>query len=251
LGATLAATTTVPKLATPLATTTPTISKVYLLVYISNSIPSSATVVNNLVAVTNQAYVDSNVNMKVIAAKVVTVTDPAPTNEYSALSLLQTGGLVFKTLSSDKTASQSDLVIFVHPLKVAQGMCGLGNLNGSYGQAFSKQAVYSVVSYGVDGNYYCNSWTFAHELGHTMGMVHDAAHSVGVVGHFTDSFGYGLQNAYGDIMSYFPANGVFSTPYKYWRNDSRFPYGVINKANVARGLNEVAPQVALFHTLTR
>lgn len=235
----------------PVPTVAPTNPNVQLLVYVASSIPNGATVVNNLIAVTNQAFLDSNVKMEVVATKVITVVDQSPTNERVALNILMAGTNGFDTLKADLLASKADLVTFIHPLKKAQGMCGLATLNGGRGAAFSKKYVYSVVSYGTDAGYYCNSWTLAHELGHTMGMVHDAAHSVGVVGHFSDAYGYGLQSAYGDIMSYFPANGVFSTPVKYWNNNSRFPYGVVNKANVARGLNAIATEVAAFDTLTK
>jgi hypothetical protein len=246
-----AALTTTPVVAPTVVTPTVSNPNVQLLVYVANSIPNSATVVNNLVAVANQAYVDSNVKMTLKAAKIVVVTDPQPGNEYNALSMLANAQGVFNTLAADKAVSNADLVTFIHPLKVAQGMCGLGYLNGGNGTAYSKKNTFNVVSYGTDGSYYCNYYTLAHELGHNMGMVHDTAHSIGVAGHFTDSYGYGLAGAYGDLMSYFPQNGVFSSPDKYWKNCSRFPYGVINKADVSRGLNAVATEISNFHLLTK
>lgn len=232
-------------------TATQPISTLSLLIYVADSIPSSSTVVNNLVAVTNQSYVDSGIQMRVIATKVVTITDPTPTSETSALSYLKAGQLAFSTVAADKLASKADLVSFIHPLKIAQGMCGLAYLNGGYGSDFSKMNVYSVVSYGIDGAYFCNSWALAHELGHNMGMVHDVAHSGSVIGHYPDSYGYGVTNLYGDIMSYYPAVGVFSNPNKYWMNKQQYAFGELGKANVTRGLNLIAPQASLFHTLVR
>jgi hypothetical protein len=245
-----AAITTAAPTATPIPTSVPIpstsgVSNVSLLVYVANSIPKPATVVNNLVAVTNQAYVDSNVNMKITATKVVIINDLTPTNQYSALAY------VSGISTADRVAAQADFVTFIHPLKAVQGLCGLANLNGGKGTAFTKRNSFSVVSYGTDGGFYCNNFTLAHELGHTMGMVHDVAHSIGVVGHYPDSYGYGLANAYGDIMSYFPQNGVFSTPTKFWANAARFPYGVLNKADVSRGLRLSAPEYSLIHTLSQ
>lgn len=241
--------TIVPVTQPPVITGTPTVR---LLVYVARSLTNGTTLVNNLVTVTNQAYVDSGVKMKVAVTRMVLIDDPAPLDETVALNALTTSASAFGNVTADRTAAQADLVTFVHPLKSVQGMCGLGNLNGGSGRPFSKSTVFSVVSYGTDGGYYCNNYTFAHELGHTMGMVHDFEHTpVGLTGHFSDSYGYGLANTYGDIMSYYPVNGVFSTPSKYWRDNSRFPYGVVNKANVARALNATALEISMFHTLTK
>ena len=242
------------------------VSNVNALIYVATSIPNYATVVNNLVATTNQSYLSSGVNIKLNAAKVVAVVDQTPDSSTSALNILSGGLYTFANLKTDVAAVKPDFVQFIHPLKVAQGMCGVAWLNGGNGQAFSKNYIYSVVSYGtatgvLNGrtvSAYCNNFTQAHELGHNMGMVHDKANSVGVIGHYTDAYGYGATNLYGDIMSYFPTTGYFSTPNLYWQpvgdkivNDTRFPMGVLNQADTVRGLNLVAPQAALFHTLTR
>lgn len=225
---------------------------VNVLVYISRSINLGPTVVNSMESMTNQAYKDSGINMIVHVSRIVLVNDPAPTDETVALSSLASSVAAFGNVAADRVASEADLVTFIHPLKAAQGMCGLGNVNGVQGRPYSKTLVYSVVSYGYDGGYYCNNYTFAHELGHTMGMVHDIAHTpVGVTGHFVDSYGYGLQNLYGDIMSYFPVNGVFSTPTRYWKGDGRYPYGLLTKANTVRGLNAAAPEITMFNTLIK
>lgn len=236
-----------------------TIHEFKILIYVADTIPNYATVVNNLTATTNLAYVNSGVNLKMHVAKVIPVTDALlKGTEVSELSSLTTASGPFATLAADMEATSPDFVQFIHPLVPTQAACGIANLNGGAGTAFSKNNIFSVVSYGISGEYYCNNWTQAHEIGHNMGMAHDKADSIGIVGHFHDSYGYGLANTYGDIMSYYPSTGIFSTPNLYWRpagdnalNDKRFPMGVLNRADTVRGLNLVAPQVELFHILTQ
>ena len=75
----------------------------------------------------------------------------------------------------------------------------------------------SVVSDGAEGNFYCEDTTFAHALGHNMGLAHDletAAGEDGVVqdgeyGHSNHSFGYRTGPDRGAIMTIMAfTNGV-------------------------------------------
>ena len=133
--------------------------------------------------------------------------------------------------------------MFVHPFKANQGSCGVGYLNGAAGTALTASKMFSVVSDGVDGVYYCNEYTLAHELAHNMGMSHNKENANGY-GVYVDSFGYRVANVFGDIMSY-ERNvvGKFSSP-KFTYNN--YPMGIEGKADTARGLKLTAPIVSNF-----
>ncbi len=123
--------------------------------------------------------------------------------------------------------------------------CGLAFLMSSLAGDFSGSA-FSVEHYSCAvGNF-----SFAHELGHNMGAMHDLANSPGG-GLFPDSNGWhwgnstqpGYDGAYRSIMAYAPGQRVqrFSNPSVSYSGE---PTGLANVANNALTLNTSRPTVA-------
>jgi hypothetical protein len=76
-----------------------------------------------------------------------------------------------------------------------------------------------VVSDGRDmagSYYYCTDYTFTHELGHNMGLMHDratVARQGGGQGSHPYAYGHGRSGSFGTVMSYIsPVIGRFSNP---------------------------------------
>jgi hypothetical protein len=175
----------------------------------------------NLVALANQAYVDSGVYISLRLVGAVEIDAPDYSSNMDALNAVTDGIGPYENVAWLRNAYGADLVSLVRPFSMKQGgLCGISWVGGSNGAAISlyRDQGFSVVSDGRDGGYYCSAYTFAHELGHNMGNVHDretVAQRNGSHGAYSYSFGYGVAGQFGTIMSYNdPEVGKFSNPDK-------------------------------------
>jgi len=192
-------------------TVTSTTTRVDVLVLYTAGV--STTRISNLVSMANNALKKSTISMQINPVAVMSVAYTGKNANNTALNDLTLSKGAFATVGTLRTQYKADLVTLIRPFDYAtQASCGVGWVNGGNGSAFNKNYAFSVVSDGVSGQYYCSDYTFAHELGHNMGSTHDRAHSSSP-GHFDYSYGYGMPNSFGTVMSYYwPDAGVFSSP---------------------------------------
>ncbi|MES2356182.1 MAG: M12 family metallo-peptidase [Pseudomonadota bacterium] len=220
--------------------------------------------IDQLVALSNQAYRDSGVaiTVRVVGRELIQYTD---TNSNStALSALASGtGAAFSKVPSLRQKYGADLVTLIRPFNVnSQFSCGVGYVGGFNGQPMrnSSAYAYSVISDGTDpgGRYYCTDYTLVHELGHNMGSMHDratVASQGGGIGAYPYSFGYGVANVFGTIMSYIsPRIGKFSNPLDT-KCAGIYACGISEKnaatsANNTLSLNNTRAAVAAFRATT-
>ena len=91
--------------------------------------------------------------------------------------------------------------------------------------------------------------SFAHELGHNQGNVHNKENTT-IAGANSDSYGYRVCGAYRDIMSYNcsgePRIPYFSNPNVLYNGQ---PTGLIGFNDTARSMNATAATVASFRNL--
>ena len=179
---------------------------------------------DQLVALANQAYIDSGVNirLRLVATQQVAAADNTYNSTVLPLLLNNDAASGFAGVAGLRTLYGADLVTLVRPFSsVAQGgNCGVGYVLGSAAYPISMYSAYaySVVSDGTDtaAGYYCTDYTFAHEMGHNMGSMHDRATVAaqgGGVGAYPYGFGYGMSGTFGTVMSYInPRIGKFSNP---------------------------------------
>ena len=214
-----------------------------------------------LAALSNQAYTDSNVQISLRVVGAVKVEMPDTTSNTQMLSAMQQATGYFANIRALRQTYGADLVTLVRPFyATAQGgNCGVGYVGGYGGNNIAGYSAYgySVVSDGSDlggQNYYCDNYTFAHELGHNMGSMHDRATvqaQGGGTGAYPYSFGHGVSGTFGTIMSYIrPTVGKFSTPAVTCSN-SNLPCGVAatdsaKSADNALSLNNTRSGVAGF-----
>ncbi|WP_081412935.1 reprolysin-like metallopeptidase [Chitinilyticum aquatile] len=168
--------------------------------------------IDYLVALTNQAYQDSGIaaRLRLVHTQAINYTDNS--DLYAPLEAISSSTTPFQDLEGLRSYKGADLVTLIRPFTAANGgVCGLAwmpNLS-----QFRKEMGFSVVSDGTrpDG-YYCDDTTLAHELGHNLGQNHDHEHASNGGAH-SYSYGYGLNNIFGDIMSYYwPKVAKFSSP---------------------------------------
>ncbi len=224
-----------------------------IMVLYDSTLAYAATRINNVEAIANQTYIDSG--LKNLAIRVVhtqSVTYSATATDATALTDL-TGNLgKFNGVNTLRSKYAADVVVYMRPFNSeTQGMiCGVAWINGLNGSKLSAGNAYAVVGDGHDTKAACAGTTFAHEIGHTWGAVHDVADSAGIKGAYPYANGYGIANTYGDIMSYYqPQIAKFSSPDILALtngNGDKYYLGIENAADVVSTFKNTTPIVAGF-----
>jgi hypothetical protein len=221
------------------------------------SVGKVATRIDQLVALSNQAYANGGLThrMRLVGLEKVAVSDT--TDNGAVLDQLQAGSGPFSGVGVRRTAVGADLVALVRPYYTAHGSCGNGYVlgwgGGSIGSGSAGWAI-SVVSDGSDHNgsgWYCDQTTFTHELGHNMGLMHDratVADQGGGTGAKPYAFGYVVANRWGTIMGYTsPVQLRFSNPNDYNCGSSErcgLPETDVASSDNVKALSLTMPQIA-------
>ena len=232
---------------------------------------------NNMVDITNQAYVNSAVDARVRLVKTLLVSYADNTSNDSALegltgfkapSTQTTPDPAFSALRAARDQYGADLVSLVRRFQTPENAgCGIAWLIGGGKQTINSSHEffgYSVVSDGrdldTDGHtYYCREETLAHELGHNMGSQHDRATAQGDDGSLTDdeygtfpySFGYKTTSTTGNFYTIMAYGDSGQTSYRIFSNPRTtfcggLACGVDNQSDNARSLGQTIPIVATF-----
>ena len=214
-------------------------SQIDVMVVYPPSILSVTGDVNGLIALavaeTNQAYANSGVNIKMnlVAATQINYVEDGKTF-LTMLSDLANNAAV----AQQRTAVGADVVVM---LTTHSDYCGYGYVGPSAGSA------YSVVHSGCATGHY----SFAHEIGHNMGLDHDPLNaSPGVA-----TYAHGYQStssspSWRTIMAYNCSPGCprlqyFSNPNL---NYNGLAMGTPSTSDNARRLNETAAAVSAYRT---
>lgn len=207
-----------------------------------------------LIALTNQAYENSEIHQRARVVHTVEVdySDTLTSNGGALNEITFPSGPPFAAVHDLRDTYGADLVAFIRQFhRAEQQSCGIAWVlgSGNRGTVSGSAAYgYSVVSDGSDGFYYCTDLTLAHELGHNMGSTHDRANtSTSPV--FPYSYGHGYSELFGTVMSYInPEVAVFSNP--DLNCDEQLPCGIAHpdpeSADNARSINNTRFDVAAF-----
>ena len=175
--------------------------------------------VNNLVEVTNQAYANSKLAARVRLAHAMPVNYADTTSNESALKTLTGQGVTVDPalvpLRQARDQYRGDLVVLLRDFRTPENDgCGIAWLLTGFGPGAEAYG-YSVVADGSDldeedgKTYGCREETFAHELGHNMGQVHNTEDARNQGAH---PYSYGYRH---------PATDAFYTVMAYRIPDSR------------------------------
>ncbi|MBI5559614.1 MAG: hypothetical protein HY885_18480 [Deltaproteobacteria bacterium] len=212
---------------------------------------------NEFISLSNQAYVDSQVNITLRLVHSLEIACSESESNSSVLDAMTNGTGIFSGIADLRSQYGADLVVLVRPYTIYMDECGLAWINGANQQDISLYAETGFSSI-LDGEYsigsttyFCSDYTFTHELGHNMGCVHDRAHA-DTPGVYAYSYGYGISGSFGTIMSYIdPAVPYFSNPDINSCNGHScgVDENVVLAANNALSLNNVKGKVAAFAVL--
>ncbi|MBF0622237.1 MAG: peptidylprolyl isomerase [Magnetococcales bacterium] len=222
--------------------------------------------INQLVTLSNQAYVDSGINIEIRLVHTMEVDYSDTTSNETALSDLRGAQVsAFSNIAEIRTNYGADLVTLIRPFHFTeQGSCGLGAFSwqtepGSDVRQLQSSHGFSVVGDGQDesgsGTSFCDDYTMVHELGHNLGSMHERAQysDPDSSGLYSYSFGYGVTDQFGTIMSYIdPLEAKFSSPDLTCGTDGAYACGIAttetNSAHNVLSINNAAPQVAAFQS---
>lgn len=220
--------------------------------------------IDYLVSLANQAYANSGVGITLRRVGLQRVELGDNTSNSTTLSQLRTGAGAFAAIPALRNSTGADGVLLVRPFDMAGqgGSCGVGYVAGYGGTPMSAYSEYAfaVISDGRDTggtSYYCTDTSFAHELGHNMGLMHDretVARQGGGSGALPYAFGYGKPSQFGTIMSYiYPVVARFSNPRD--TSCSNGPCGVssedtANSADNARALGVTRAPFSAYRATT-
>jgi hypothetical protein len=171
-----------------------------------------------LVTTSNQAYTDSGINLtlRLVYAEPTTYTD-RDENSTALYNLANEVG-VFAGTAAKRVQYGADLVYLFRPLNaVTQTTCGTTYLEMVDGEEPNQWLGFGVISDGSSKDEmsytYCAINTFTHEIGHSLGLVHDREYSDDNTGAFSYSYAWGVEGSFGTIMSYkSPVVMYFSSP---------------------------------------
>lgn len=173
--------------------------------------------IQNLVDVSNQAFKDSKIALRLNLVALKKTTYPDGNGLVAALESMTYGESTFSNLKTMREEYGADLVSLLRKIQPDSDACGVAWIMPSYSALPSKDYGFSVVDVGTfvgnDGaEYGCDDYTLVHELGHNFGCDHDWDHAYGA-GIFQYSYGADVPGKWATIMSYdYPQIGLFSNP---------------------------------------
>jgi len=213
---------------------------------------SAQTRINHLIEVSNQIYLDSEVNLELRAVYMGEIDYEEKYDSSTAIDHITfKSHPAFSEIDSLRAEHGADMVVFMRPY-ADDGSCGIAWIGG-YGTEgdFSSpdEKDYAYTHIAID----CNTYVLAHELGHNMGLNHSRLQD-GTGGTFEYALGHGETGDFVTMMASSSAFGaskikLFSNP-DLTCNGS--PCGIDREdttsgANAVLTLNQVSRQIAAYY----
>ncbi|MCX4029345.1 hypothetical protein H0A36_02795 [Endozoicomonas sp. SM1973] len=167
--------------------------------------------IDHLMAVTNQVYQDSGLNLKLRAVHTHQVNYPDTGNAGTALrDLTNKSDPAFNQVDQLREKYGADMVMLYRPYHSSHASCGVAwiggyNSNGNLSNSYYKNYMYSHIAIST-----CGEYVTSHELGHNMGLLHSRKQN-GSGGTYPFALGHGEQGKFVTIMAYQSAYNV-----NYW-----------------------------------
>lgn len=211
---------------------------------------------NQLLAVANKIYRDSQVAIRLrVAETLATDYRPGESLLTDLKHITYKSDPAFDEVDKHRNASGADMVVLFRTGMGDGSLCGLANLvgkgtRGDLSADYQRKLAYSVINMNC-----LDDSALAHELGHNMGLVHSKLEDPSG-GTFAYSAGYGVDTQFVSVMAY---SGDYQTDNKVFRfsNPEAFcgPFfcgveesNTVDGANAVKTLNLVRHQIADYGT---
>jgi len=211
------------------------------------SVSAAETYFNALVALANQAFLDSGIDARYRVVGLRQVPERPGIRNSILLSDLQANRLAGLDVRAERDALQADLVAMLRSYQSGDPTCGIAYLGGAGLNASTPNADFA---HSVNS---CGGYVLAHELGHNLGSMHDIETTNGTgigaggFGAYRYSFGYRRNGVFSTIMAYTQGGerlGRFSDPSSSQCMGGAC--GVEDVADNARSLRLMAPRIAAY-----
>jgi len=245
---------------TKIADSSPTTNTVVDLMVLYTSFNQTASYakqrIQYLVDVSNQAYKDSGINMSLRLVHTRQTSYSESNANSQALDDLATSKGAFANVSTLRNEYGADLIALFRPLYAqTTGSCGTTYVGFANGSNADPKLGFTTISDGYSkdskSNYYCETSTFTHEIGHNFGNVHDREYS-DFPGKFDYSYAWGINGKFGTIMSYHgPTVMLFASPKLETQcagTACGFAEGTVNASDQTRTINYTAPMVSRYRS---
>lgn len=239
----------------------------------------------HIVAVTNEAYNNSQIDAAVRLVRTVQVDYPDATKNQDALYDLS-GVSCTEQSNGSLSCTSKPVPVSLQPLLAARDQyggdlvslvrnfnrpenegCGIAWLIGGGQDPISTADAGAGISIVSDSNlnqfpddgYICRDETLAHELGHNMGSQHDRAEADGndnvlqanEYGRYPYSFGYKTSSGSGNFYTIMAYGDSGQRLYRVFSNPNitacgNFACGIPDQADNARSLRQTIPMIATF-----
>lgn len=203
----------------------------------------------NQMAVTNQVYADSGLQVRFRLVGLREVPFAQDMGNTDVLYAITDNSLPDGfDLHGLRDSLAADLVALLRPYRDGHGSCGVAWLNGGGLNALNLSASYG---FSVNNVEPCGSYVLAHELGHNLGSHHDVETAgAGNFGAYRYAYGYRQDGppAFATVMAYEQAGqawlGQFSRP--GGNACLGVACGIAEEADNVESLDQMAPRIARF-----
>ena len=166
----------------------------------------------------NQAFRNSDINARFRLVKTQSINYEGLDLDAAIDAMAGQSG-VFEGIDEVRGNVGADLLVLYLEKDSNSDTCGIATISGSNTQGdiallYSSSRIVSAVAAGQ----FCQTKTLAHELGHNLGLAHDARGENSKAGTFDWSRGHGVDGLFSTVMAYEDRFGYFGPELQYFSN---------------------------------